>query len=156
MGQDRAEDGSVAPEVQLLGGRGGYGMEKVKRVWAFLTKERRGRWDKPVVVVAISTVAFIGGFLGFVAVNVYAVECPPSAKDPICVATRESFPWTALSGLIAAPALILTWYWRTTHKKADIRNVRSPRILRPGVSATLCKPAGTSDRRLGSSVEARR
>ncbi|NNJ84947.1 MAG: hypothetical protein HKP13_08460, partial [Gammaproteobacteria bacterium] len=34
----------------------------------------------------------------------------------------ENLPWTFLSGLAAAPSLILTWYWRTSHKERDLDN----------------------------------
>jgi len=34
----------------------------------------------------------------------------------------EDWPWPFLSPLTAAPSLILTWYWRTTHKERDLDN----------------------------------
>ena len=33
---------------------------------------------------------------------------------------EKHWPWISLSALAAAPPLLLTWYWRTTHKQKDI------------------------------------
>jgi hypothetical protein len=33
----------------------------------------------------------------------------------------DSPPWLLLSGVAAAPAFLLTWYWRTVHKQAEIQ-----------------------------------
>jgi uncharacterized protein YjbI with pentapeptide repeats len=36
----------------------------------------------------------------------------------------EAKPWVLVSGLAAAPSLILTWIWREAHKRADIEKGR--------------------------------
>lgn len=39
----------------------------------------------------------------------------------VCKPIQSSPPWTLLSALAAAPAVLLTWFWRTAHKEEDIR-----------------------------------
>ena len=57
-----------------------------------------------------------------------------------CCAVQKNPPWILISGVAAAPALVLTWWWRTqqkdtdiAHKEADIalakRGERSERFL---------------------------
>jgi uncharacterized protein YjbI with pentapeptide repeats len=37
-----------------------------------------------------------------------------------CCAVQRNPPWLLISGIAAAPALILTWWWRTRHKDKEI------------------------------------
>jgi hypothetical protein len=40
---------------------------------------------------------------------------------PLCRAGIQNPPWLLLSGVAAAPVILLTWYWRTVHKERDLR-----------------------------------
>lgn len=37
--------------------------------------------------------------------------------------------WTAVSGVAAAPALLLTWYWKTAHRRQDLQIARGNYVL---------------------------
>jgi hypothetical protein len=38
----------------------------------------------------------------------------------LCGMARSSPPWLFVTGIAAAPAAVLTWYWRTAHRKRDL------------------------------------
>jgi uncharacterized protein YjbI with pentapeptide repeats len=38
----------------------------------------------------------------------------------MCGMIRGSPPWLVLTGLTAAPSVLLTWYWRTSHRKREL------------------------------------
>jgi hypothetical protein len=38
----------------------------------------------------------------------------------LCAAIRQSPPWIPLASLASGPSLLLTWYWRTAHRKRDL------------------------------------
>ncbi|HTQ05315.1 MAG TPA: pentapeptide repeat-containing protein [Polyangiaceae bacterium] len=46
--------------------------------------------------------------------------CTGSASA-LCKAGIQNPPWLLLSGVAAAPVVLLTWYWRTVHKERDLR-----------------------------------
>ncbi len=54
--------------------------------------------------------------------------CSPS----LCTKIAENPPWTLLTSLVAAPSVLLTWWWRTVQKDKDIalakREERSKRF----------------------------
>jgi uncharacterized protein YjbI with pentapeptide repeats len=41
---------------------------------------------------------------------------------------EKSPPWTALTALASLPLILLTWYWRTVHRKLDLRNAEEGQI----------------------------
>ncbi len=41
---------------------------------------------------------------------------------------RDSKPWALITGLTAAPALVLMWYWRDKHRRADVRTARESQL----------------------------
>lgn len=45
--------------------------------------------------------------------------CGPNDSG-ICLLAKESPPWVLLAGLAAAPAVLLTWYWRTTQRRREL------------------------------------
>jgi hypothetical protein len=47
-----------------------------------------------------------------------------------CEAAATNPPWLLLSGLTAAPSVLLTWYWRTVHKEKDLENHRNELLVR--------------------------
>jgi len=54
---------------------------------------------------------------------VYRWLCPwPRAIGGVCWAVTDKPPWTLLTSVAAAPALVLTWWWRTVHKDQDLAN----------------------------------
>ena len=60
---------------------------------------------------------------------------------------RDSKPWALITGLTAAPALILMWYWRDKHRRADIEKGREDvRIAR---ESQLTERFATAVRLLG-------
>jgi uncharacterized protein YjbI with pentapeptide repeats len=44
----------------------------------------------------------------------------PASLSELRLSARKTPPWSLISGLAAAPSLILTWWWRTKHKDEDI------------------------------------
>jgi len=75
----------------------------------------------------------VAGFLG-IAVAIMAFElfrwgCVDLNRG-LCKVAANSPPWIVLTGLIAAPSAVLTWYWRTAHKKADLDHDAQEALLR--------------------------
>jgi hypothetical protein len=65
----------------------------------------------------------VGFALLYIALRLYAHYCGwPGvyALSYTCVAMRNNPPWPLLTALVAGPPALLTWYWRTQHKKDDI------------------------------------
>jgi hypothetical protein len=72
--------------------------------------------------------------------------CGPGSHG-LCEMANRNPPWVVVTGLIAAPSALLTWYWRTAHKKSDIsgavtqlvtsRFSESVRLLESGGIATV-------------------
>ncbi len=63
----------------------------------------------------------LGGLLVVLLSLAYRLQCPwPRSAGTVCKAIVDSPPWTLLTSLAAAPALVLTWWWRTVHKDKDI------------------------------------
>ena len=82
----------------------------------------------------ILAMVLIGVGLVSAAVLGYHWSCPwPRADGTVCSAIANSPPWTLLTSVGSAPALILLWLWRTNHKDQDIgiarREERSRRFL---------------------------
>lgn len=67
--------------------------------------------------------AYALGLMGFILLG------PNHTARGLFDALHSSPPWTLITGIIAAPALLLTWYWRTVHKKEDIQNARETLTL---------------------------
>ncbi len=60
---------------------------------------------------------------------------------------RDSKPWALITGLTAAPALVLMWYWRDKHRRAEIEKGREDvRIAR---ESQLTERFATAVRLLG-------
>jgi hypothetical protein len=76
-------------------------------------------------------VALVGGVLW-----VYAYLCPeilacpsdPRDDGSICLFIARSPPWTMLTGLASAPALVVLWMLRTKHKREEISNANQQQI----------------------------
>jgi uncharacterized protein YjbI with pentapeptide repeats len=64
-----------------------------------------------VVIVATALIAF-------------SVGCRDDGTGlhPVCAMARTSPPWLLLSGLAAAPPVLLTWYWRTIQRERDLKH----------------------------------
>lgn len=43
-----------------------------------------------------------------------------SSSPGICGLVHANPPWLAMTGLISTPSILLTWYWRTKHRKRDL------------------------------------
>jgi hypothetical protein len=67
----------------------------------------------------------------------------------LCTAIGESPPWTLLSAIAAAPALLLTWYWRTVHKEQEIATETSRLELDRFVRAVELLAEEKNEARLG-------
>jgi hypothetical protein len=71
------------------------------------------------VVGWIAAAVFTGLLLGGGLLWLYRIACE-GRTGGVCKMAVDSPPWLLFSGLIAAPAVLLTWYWRTVQKQADI------------------------------------
>ena len=75
--------------------------------------------------IALST----GLGIGLLALAICRVEaiCPRSTSL-VCGVLRDNTPWTLMTAIVAGPSALLTWYWRTDHKKRDIDQARTEEI----------------------------
>jgi hypothetical protein len=69
--------------------------------------------------IALVTVAFVA----------FAWRCWGHNRGD-CATLRASPPWIPLAAVLSAPSTILTWYWRTDHKKKDIEHAEQGIIQR--------------------------
>ena len=74
------------------------------------------------VGLGIAAATVVGLFLGLLLFEGYRDACA-DGTGRICQAIADSPPWYVLTGAIA-PAVLLTWYWRTVHKEKDIEKGR--------------------------------
>ncbi len=69
----------------------------------------------------IASMVMLGiALLGGVLVQ-YSICCGSSCKAWWCEHVNNNPPWTLLTALVTAPALIMTWVWREGHKREDLR-----------------------------------
>lgn len=54
--------------------------------------------------------------------------CGVDPPPVVCGWFVRNPPWIFLTTLVAAPPALLTWYWRTMHKKKDLANARSSEL----------------------------
>jgi len=64
--------------------------------------------------------SLFGAALVAFAFILYSHTCTKAGTNVICDALAVNPPWTLLTSLGSAPALMLLWYWRTVHKDTDI------------------------------------
>lgn len=69
--------------------------------------------------VPVFGMAFLGLLLVVAVVGWFARKCGDS-EGKLCAMVRDNPPWLLLSGLAAAPSVVLIWYWRTAHRKEDL------------------------------------
>jgi hypothetical protein len=63
----------------------------------------------------------LGASLVLVLGLVYRLTCPGRlVENTLCGAIAKNPPWTLLTRIGSAPALVLLWLWRTKHKDKDI------------------------------------
>ncbi len=87
--------------------------ERLRRFFADSTAP--GRAWAILAMLGLGCLLVAGTWMGFRSV------CPwPRASGTVCEAVAKSPPWTLLTSLAAAPALVVTWWWRTVHKDQDI------------------------------------
>src|SRR5664279_3093405 len=78
-------------------------------------------WLKETRLRAILASVLLGAGLVLVLSLVYRLACPwPRAEGSVCSAIAKNPPWTLLTSIGSAPALILLWLWRTVHKDEDL------------------------------------
>lgn len=86
--------------------------------WFFYS---RTAW--PVLIMAA-----LGVVLAYGMVYGYDLYCHDFTTG-LCRAVQTSPPWLLVTGLAAAPSALLTWYWRTDHKKRDLQNAANTHQL---------------------------
>lgn len=81
-------------------------------------------WNKIIIYLLLGLLIFSVPFL------LYFLYCPQDCVpcSGLCAIVYNNPPWVILGGLASLPILILTWYWRTIHKEADIRNAEESLI----------------------------
>ena len=85
----------------------------------------KGKDSKSTPGWAIILMAVVGFLLVFVPSLIYI--CDHGTQEYYSL-LKELKPWVLISGLAAAPSLMLTWYWRKKHKLEDIENEREGQI----------------------------
>jgi hypothetical protein len=100
----------------------GNAQERPARDLGEALPERVGLWILAMVVLGVA--------LTLAALASYRAACPYASRSvgTVCKALADNPPWTAITGLATAPALILVWYWRTVHRQADVRNANQQQI----------------------------
>ena len=87
-----------------------------------LDGSRLQRWlsDEKIPVRAILASVAIGMALAIILACLPDALCGES-ESRIC-SSRTPFPWTTLAAVVAAPCVLLTWYWRILHRWREIKN----------------------------------
>jgi uncharacterized protein YjbI with pentapeptide repeats len=75
--------------------------------------------NRLAVFVYIAAMVGVGLVFGAALLLLYARVCT-GRTGGVCKMVVDSPPWLLLTGLVAAPSVLLTWYWRTVQKEADI------------------------------------
>ncbi|MDP8255699.1 MAG: pentapeptide repeat-containing protein [Candidatus Alcyoniella australis] len=101
---------------------------------------RRGRieLDQKIIAKTIGLGVIIG--VGLVIDLLFAIwdlsllcDCSALPKYfnlcAIPMMVKENPPWTVITALVTAPALILLWYWRTVHSRANLCNTQEQIVL---------------------------
>lgn len=73
--------------------------------------------------LAIAFAVGLGVLFGYWGHREFQEHCR-EPKGKILCKEKDSFPWSTLRGVVAAPCILLTWYWRTVHKWRDIENAK--------------------------------
>jgi hypothetical protein len=88
-----------------------------------------------VLAVSLGLLAVVALVVGY---DVYSKEC----ASILCNMVERNPPWIFLTGVAAAPSALLTWYWRTEHKKADVETAREVQLTGRFASAVDLLEAG--------------
>jgi hypothetical protein len=87
------------------------------RAWA---AERVRLWVDRHTAGPMLAATWLGVFLVVGALYGFEHTCSGHPTGLICKMATTSPPWLVVTSLIAGPSALLTWYWRTAHKKADM------------------------------------
>ena len=90
-------------------------------------KNTPGHGSGATTAQAIASAVGLGVLLLVAAFIGYALRCWGNSSGE-CAAIRASPPWTLMTTMAAAPCVLLTWYWRTEHKKRDILDASRAQI----------------------------
>jgi hypothetical protein len=75
----------------------------------------------PFLAILVSAGVGIALALGAVCLHAWYCSSPNMHGQFMCSANTP-FSWTTVTGLVAGPCILLTWYWRTVQKWRDISN----------------------------------
>ncbi|HPQ69382.1 MAG TPA: pentapeptide repeat-containing protein [bacterium] len=83
------------------------------------------------------SIAALFGLLLVVAFGYIFYRYAPSKDhaDGVWALIYNNAPWTLLTALATAPALLLTWYWRTFHKEAELRTAQEGQVTERFIKA---------------------
>ncbi|GAB4303601.1 MAG: hypothetical protein Kow0090_19190 [Myxococcota bacterium] len=134
--------------------------ERIKSIWKKSVviikrlRENERLWEKIKDLFHLAIIllmALLGVVLSFLLGWGGYELCKDGYIPPeICRATVKNPPWILLSGLASAPALILLWYWRDKHKRADIEIAREGQITERFTRAVEQLGSEKMDIRLGA------
>jgi hypothetical protein len=96
---------------------------------------RLRRWFQAHTAIPILILSTVGLVLAVLLVYGYSVWCW-GRQQGICKVIADHPPWLVTTGVAAALPVLLTWYWRTVHKKADCV-FRADPIARSGRTRSL-------------------
>ncbi len=74
---------------------------------------RRPGWS---IVIA----SLLGGGLAVDALLKFDAFCSEDWSDVLCSYAHQGPPWILISALAAVPAVLVTWYWRATHRILEL------------------------------------
>lgn len=98
----------------------------------------------PILLTAVSGILLVG-----LVVFGNSFVCDKGWQEGWCTTVAARPPWTLLSGLAAAPSLLLLWIWRTKHRVEDIDIAQQSQITERFVSAVQLLSDDKTASRLG-------
>lgn len=114
-----------------------------------------GNWTLRNVGLAILGAAIVGICLSVgLVIGAYRLFCVWFPAT--CVAAQENPPWVVLTGLASGPSLLLIWYWRTRHRKDEVRIAQESQVTERFVAAVKLLSETRDAARIGGIYALRR
>jgi uncharacterized protein YjbI with pentapeptide repeats len=103
-----------------------------------------------ITALLIGIFTSLGVALVYGALRLFLSECPDKASSQgLCLLIFTHSPWTFLTAMATLPALLLTWYWRTSHRRQEIRVAQDAESNRQFIDAVKLLAEKTAEAILG-------
>lgn len=140
----------------------GEGMNRVKQFFKWihtvLTKERSSKDSRQMVepsrlmtALWITAAALLGACFVYQVFFLFQQICPDEkTATGLCKIMYQHPPWTLITAFATLPAVLLTWYWRTFHKRAEIRTSQEGQITERFIKAVTLLGKDSAEEKLGA------